>query len=259
MFIWDPGLRAVSRPRRCWEGTLPGGRSMFLSRASAPPRWLQRDTRRRGAPGERGRGGRQGTRCPSLRARLPPPPASGGQGAGCWCRGGSRGRPGSHGPGMCRLLRFHHNNSRTNSRAAAGGGGRDMCERGGGARGPARAKGRRSLSTAPPHGPPHPAPGRPRHRKFLVLPRCSKTCFWEVAFHGDGVRGLCRKRGRLLALSSLRPLSWVGWGAEQQAGAAQLYRFLPPWKPVSKRIQQGLRGEEQNSLRRGPQQPLRTY
>lgn len=54
-----------------------------------------------------------------------------------------------------------------------GGGGADMCKRGGGARGPARAKGRRSLSKASPL----PMLALPRHRKFLVLRCCCKTCF----------------------------------------------------------------------------------
>lgn len=71
-----------------------------------------------------------------------------------------------------------------------GGGGRDMCKRGGGARGPARAKGRRSLSTASPL----PMLALPRHRKFLVLRCCCKTCFWEVTFNKDGVKGLFKKR-----------------------------------------------------------------
>lgn len=55
-----------------------------------------------------------------------------------------------------------------------GGGGGDMCKRGGGARGPARAKGRTGLlgAASTPAG-----SGLPSHRKFLVLPRCSKTCF----------------------------------------------------------------------------------
>lgn len=104
--------------------------------------------------------------------------------------GGSRGLPGSHGLGMCSLLHFYHNNSLINSPAAAGGSGRDMCKRGGGARGPAGAKGRRSLSTASPL----PTLLLPRHRKFLVLPCCCKTCFWEVTFNKDGVNGLFKKR-----------------------------------------------------------------
>lgn len=89
--------------------------------------------------------------------------------------GGSRGLPGSHGLGMCSLLHFYHNNSLINSRAAAGGGGRDMCKRGGGARGPARAKGRRSLSTAPPRPPrtgaawPQEIPGAPLLQQNMFL------------------------------------------------------------------------------------------
>lgn len=62
----------------------------------------------------------------------------------------SRGLPGSHGPGMCSLLHFYHNNLLINSPAAAAAAGADMCARGGGARGRARAKGRRRLSTARP-------------------------------------------------------------------------------------------------------------
>jgi hypothetical protein len=65
-----------------------------------------------------------------------------------------------------------------------GGGGGDMCKRGGGARGPARAKGRRSALP-----PPLPAPMLPCHRKFLVICCCCKTCFGEVAFSKDGVNG----------------------------------------------------------------------
>lgn len=71
-----------------------------------------------------------------------------------------------------------------------GSGGRDMCKRGGGARGPARAKGRRSLSTASPL----PTLALLHHRKFLVLLCCCKTCFWEVTFNKDGVNGLFKKR-----------------------------------------------------------------
>lgn len=54
-----------------------------------------------------------------------------------------------------------------------------MCKRGGGARGPARAKGRTGLlSTAStPAG-----AGLQSHRKFLVLPRRSKTCFGGSEF-----------------------------------------------------------------------------
>lgn len=57
-----------------------------------------------------------------------------------------------------------------------GGGGGDMCERGGGARGPARAKGRTGLLGGGAASTPADT-GLPSHRKFLVLPRCSKTCF----------------------------------------------------------------------------------
>lgn len=60
-----------------------------------------------------------------------------------------------------------------------GGGGGDVCKRGGGARGPARAKGRTGLLSAAstPAG-----TGLQSHRKFLVLPRWSKTCFWGSDF-----------------------------------------------------------------------------
>lgn len=65
-----------------------------------------------------------------------------------------------------------------------------MCKRGGGARGPARAKGRTGLLSAAstPAG-----TGLPSHRKFLVLPRVAKHVLGEVTFNKDGVNGLNKK------------------------------------------------------------------
>lgn len=90
-----------------------------------------------------------------------------------------------------------------------GGGGGDMCKRGGGARGPARAKGRTGLLSAAstPAG-----TGLQSHRKFLVLPRWSKTCFWGSDFQ----YGLHKKSTDNQSYIDMPALTSCGVGSAQK-------------------------------------------
>ena len=151
------------------------------------PWWLARGRRRRKQGKEPGDGERE----PNAFSLLPHLSSCF---SGRWRTGpsvsvparGSRGLPGVTWPGHVQPAPCLPQQLAHKQPGCRGGGGADMCERGGGARGPARAKGRRSLSTASPL----PGLALPRHRKFLVLRCCCKTCFWEVTFNKDGVDGL---------------------------------------------------------------------
>lgn len=97
-------------PRGCLGGEPAPGETIFLSWCFLPW-WLARGRKRRKQGKEPGDGGRE----PFHFVPIFPPasPVGGGPGRG------SRGLPGSHGPGMCSLLHFYHNNSLINSPAAA--------------------------------------------------------------------------------------------------------------------------------------------
>lgn len=152
------------------------------------PQWFRRDKRRQKQdkePGDR----EVGSLAPFCAFPIFPPVslARGGRAEGVCAGRGSRGLPGSHGPGMCSLLHFYHNNSLINSPAAAAVVAETCASEGVGHVALPEPREGSPLRTASPL----PTLALPRHRKFLVLLcRCCKTCFWEVTFSKDGVRGL---------------------------------------------------------------------
>ena len=154
------------------------------------PWWLARGRRRK-----QGKEPRDGGREPNAFSLLPHLSSCF---SGRWRTGpsvsvparGSRGLPGSHGPGMCSLLHFYHNNSLINSPAAAAVAAQTCASEGvGHVALPEPREGARSARPLP-----LPALALPRHRKFLVLRCCCNTCFWEVTFNKYGVDGLFKWR-----------------------------------------------------------------
>ncbi|XP_057357440.1 uncharacterized protein LOC130683575 [Manis pentadactyla] len=212
------------------------GEITFLSWVFAPLVVAQRDKRRLKQYKEPG--DKKGAHCPFT----PSPsfllflwPAE--DRAECVCAGSRLTRAaGVTWPGHVQAAPFLPQQLAHKQAGCCGSGGRDMCKRGGGARGPARAKGRRSLSTASPL----PTLALLRHRKFLVLLCCCKTCFWEVTFNKDGVNGLFLKetgwiiRRRPTSAPAcpifLRSLDLLGWRTEQESRVPKSHQPRSPWQ-----------------------------